>query len=392
MELERRHLLPAAGVAAVVHVAVAVAVLWAPPKTGAAGAGVGGIEVSMGAAGGAPGVVSPVAPDAVAEAVSETPAETAVETPTEPAVAEQAPPDTLAEMLAEAVPQAAPEPVTAAEALVAEPVPVPVPVEAAPAPQAVSPPPADTVTAAEPILDPQAAETSQIPEVIAAVEPVQTEVAEADPGGFAAPLPRARPRTLRKPETPRRSARRTEQTRPEPKRAEPQRSQPKRAQPAKAAPKPQPQAPRATPARQSTTETAQRGGDNASQAANTRGQGTSGPSGSANNAGRSQQASLGGDPGALRAYRQRISAILARNQRYPRRAKSRGQEGVGRLSFVVQRNGSITSARLITSTGHRLLDKEIMAILDRIGRLPPIPAEVGRSSIPVAVPIGFNLR
>ncbi|MEM6489590.1 MAG: energy transducer TonB, partial [Pseudomonadota bacterium] len=67
MELTRRHLVPAVAVAAILHGVVAVAVFWTPLRSGAIASGVGGLEVSLGAAGGAPGAANPVAPGEVAE-------------------------------------------------------------------------------------------------------------------------------------------------------------------------------------------------------------------------------------------------------------------------------------------------------------------------------------
>ncbi|MEM9765337.1 MAG: hypothetical protein AAF968_23035, partial [Pseudomonadota bacterium] len=75
MELKRQHLLPAALVAVALHGAIAVAVFWTPQRSGAVGAGLGGLEVSLGTAGGAPGLAQPVAPVEASEAESDVPEE-----------------------------------------------------------------------------------------------------------------------------------------------------------------------------------------------------------------------------------------------------------------------------------------------------------------------------
>ncbi|MEL6482641.1 MAG: energy transducer TonB, partial [Pseudomonadota bacterium] len=70
MELKRRHLMLAGLVAVAVHGAIAVAVFWTPQQRGAVGAGLGGLEISMGATGGAPGLAQPVAPGEASKAES----------------------------------------------------------------------------------------------------------------------------------------------------------------------------------------------------------------------------------------------------------------------------------------------------------------------------------
>ncbi|MEL6220562.1 MAG: TonB family protein, partial [Pseudomonadota bacterium] len=85
-------------------------------------------------------------------------------------------------------------------------------------------------------------------------------------------------------------------------------------------------------------------------------------------------------------------ASLSRHKRYPRRAQSRRQEGTGRLFFVVEQNGRVSAMRLQKSSGHRLLDDEILAILGRVGTFPPIPGEIGVARLELVVPINFSLR
>lgn len=339
MELERRHILPAVACAAVLHGAVAIAVFWQPITAGAIGAGVDGLEVSLGAAGGAFRAASPIAPDEVApDEVTET-AETQEVAEAAPAEPADAPPET-AEAAQPVAPSAAPEPE---------------------------------------VVEPDAIEVVAVDPVEIVPETEVTEVAEPETDTFAAPVPRARPRDLAptKPERKRTTAKHKEPKRtatPQPARAEPQQKQvePEREQPVRQV--------RAT------------GGDAAAEVADTRGQGTSGAAGDANNAGNSTQASAGGNPGAHRDYVTRLAALLARHKRYPRRAQSRGQEGVGHLYFVVEASGNVRTVRLQKSTGHRLLDKEILALLDRVGRLPPIPDDIGVAQLELVVPVNFDLR
>ncbi|MFN3616273.1 MAG: energy transducer TonB, partial [Rubrimonas sp.] len=99
-----------------------------------------------------------------------------------------------------------------------------------------------------------------------------------------------------------------------------------------------------------------------------------------------------GDPGARADYAARLNAILARAKRYPPAARSRRQEGRGLLWFEVDAGGRVVNAALRQSTGHDLLDAEILDLLRRAGPLPPIPPEAGRARMEFTVPVDFRLR
>ena len=82
MRIRSRHMGLAIGVALAIHVAAAIAMVLEPEKKGAAATGMGGIQVSLGPSGGAPGSVAQVDSD-VDKA-----------DPVEPAAAPVAKPDT----------------------------------------------------------------------------------------------------------------------------------------------------------------------------------------------------------------------------------------------------------------------------------------------------------
>lgn len=454
MELRRRHILSAAGAAALLHGAIAVGLFWEPVRSGAIGAGSGGLEISLGALGGAPGLAAPVAPGEVTESAidrAETeppeadPAETSgppeadtadpleVDTAEAPLIdttqAEaraplppdltEAPPETAEarpERIAAAQPPQAPAQATAlapppepvlAEPEVAEPIlaetaeptdPLPETSTAEEFPREVEPLPApeeivetreviETALAAEPeplvtteLAVPVAAEPPKlsatapnavVEATVPLAEPLEAE--ETDPDAFTTPMPRARPKDLAPPKPAEAKTKPKAKAKPTPKTA----AKPK----PKAEPKPKP-----------VQQAARTGGDAAARTQDTRGQGQAGASGNSDSAGQGQRASAGGKPGARRDYLTRVSAILSRNKRYPRRARSRRQQGTGHLYFVVEQSGRIASMRLQKSSGHSPLDKEILAILGRVGKLPPIPQEVGVARLEIVVPINFRLR
>ncbi|MGD1868870.1 MAG: TonB family protein [Neomegalonema sp.] len=99
----------------------------------------------------------------------------------------------------------------------------------------------------------------------------------------------------------------------------------------------------------------------------------------------------GGEPGAQQNYMAQVAALLSKNKRYPRRARSRGQEGVGALFFIIDSRGRVVERELRSSTGHPLLDQEIMHMLKRSAPFPAIPSDVGRGRVEILVPVRFFL-
>ncbi|MEM8790177.1 MAG: energy transducer TonB [Pseudomonadota bacterium] len=308
---------------------VALWMLWAPMTTGAIGAGSGGLNVALGTSGGAPGAAAPVEPN---EAKEVTPDPVEAET-AEPELQETEPPQEITE--AEPVEPLEPEP----ELTELEPIEEIKPEEVEEA-KPIEPEPPEPVTE------------------LAAIEP--TEIIEAKPQNLE-PKPTAKPKV---------PAHMIDKNKPK------KVTKPKAQQPAKTQPK----------------KTDGEAKQAAEETGDTDGQETEGTTGDSKNTGQAQQATAGGNPGARRDYQAEVSAILARNKRYPRRAQSRRQEGIGQLHFVVLADGTIVTSSLRKSSGHRLLDNEILEILSRVGSLPPFPDDIGVAQLEFVVPIHFQLN
>lgn len=276
MRVTRHQLLVAVPIAVAVHAAAAAAVFWIPPPAGARAVGLGGIEVSLGPTGGAPGDVATPVPQTVAAAP--------VETPDAPEI----------------------------ETLEAVAVPVEEVVEELPSP-------------AEPDL----------------VIPV--EVASPPP-----PLPRVKPKP------------------PEPERAPPP-------------PDPDP-APEIAPQEVAAVAPSVAGAG-----------GKSGTQDSAE-AGSADDVSGGGTPGVSADYTSYLLAWLQKHKEYPRAAQRRRQQGTALLYFEMDRSGNVHRFEIRKSSGHVMLDREVVALLQRAAPLPPPPPEVRGARIELVVPVQFFLR
>ena len=95
---------------------------------------------------------------------------------------------------------------------------------------------------------------------------------------------------------------------------------------------------------------------------------------------------------AQAAFAARLFAHLNRYKRYPEAAKLRHQEGIVSLRFTMDRNGRVLSFDIAKSSGSTALDAEARDMIQRAQPLPPLPAEFGRDSLDLIVPVEFFLR
>jgi protein TonB len=95
---------------------------------------------------------------------------------------------------------------------------------------------------------------------------------------------------------------------------------------------------------------------------------------------------------AIPTWRNRIVSLLERNKRYPSAAQARHQQGTAQLAFSIDRNGRLTSSKILRSSGSTLLDNETLELVRRAQPFPPPPAEIPGGVISLSVPIKFNIR
>lgn len=108
--------------------------------------------------------------------------------------------------------------------------------------------------------------------------------------------------------------------------------------------------------------------------------------------GSGQAASGGGNVGMRSDYYATLQAWLERHKVYPRRALSRRLEGVVSLRFVMDREGRVLDYRIERSSGHRLLDSAVETLIERAQPLPTIPDDIDEASLTLVVAISFILK
>ena len=103
--------------------------------------------------------------------------------------------------------------------------------------------------------------------------------------------------------------------------------------------------------------------------------------------------SIGSPAPRVRAdYLTRVQAWIEKHKEYPNRARLRREEGTALLYFVVDRDGRVRDYELRQSTGHALLDREVLAMIERAQPLPRVLGHLNPVALEMIVPVRFSLR
>jgi protein TonB len=86
-------------------------------------------------------------------------------------------------------------------------------------------------------------------------------------------------------------------------------------------------------------------------------------------------------------YRPLVLAILERAKRYPLLAHRRGIEGTVEIAFMIDSAGRLSDPELIASSTHHVLDEATLAMVRRVGVVPPPP-----DTTPVRFPASIQYR
>lgn len=87
----------------------------------------------------------------------------------------------------------------------------------------------------------------------------------------------------------------------------------------------------------------------------------------------------------------RVQDWLSRFRKYPRAARRAGYEGTVWVRFVLDRRGTLLVSELIESSGHRLLDRAALELLDRAEPFPSLPRDTGLDRIELVLPVDYRL-
>lgn len=87
-----------------------------------------------------------------------------------------------------------------------------------------------------------------------------------------------------------------------------------------------------------------------------------------------------------------VAAHLNRRKSYPSEAKQARQQGVVTVRFTAARDGSVSAVSIKKSSGHEVLDRATLDLVQRVAPLPRMPASMPQGSVTIALPIDYSLR
>jgi protein TonB len=87
-----------------------------------------------------------------------------------------------------------------------------------------------------------------------------------------------------------------------------------------------------------------------------------------------------------------LVAHIERFKRYPLEARERGEQGMVRVAFAIDRDGWVRSSRIVQSSGSSDLDQEALAMLVRAQPVPRPPDRIPTRELSFLVPIKFTIR
>lgn len=97
------------------------------------------------------------------------------------------------------------------------------------------------------------------------------------------------------------------------------------------------------------------------------------------------------DAGALAAYGRELAGAVATRQRYPRLAQLRSWQGTAVLQLELAAAGGLLAVRVLSSSGHEILDQQALEMVRAVVPLPPLPGALAGQPLTVDVPVVFRL-
>lgn len=97
------------------------------------------------------------------------------------------------------------------------------------------------------------------------------------------------------------------------------------------------------------------------------------------------------DAGVLAAYGRELAGAVATRQRYPRLAQLRQWQGTAVLQLELAAAGGLLAVRVLSSSGHEILDRQALEMVREAVPLPPLPDALAGRPLTVDVPVVFRL-
>ncbi len=93
----------------------------------------------------------------------------------------------------------------------------------------------------------------------------------------------------------------------------------------------------------------------------------------------------------LRGYRFAVAAQAGRFKRYPAQAMASGWAGTADIRVEVGRDGRPRAATVVRSSGHEMLDRAALSMIDAGALRAHLPESLRGKAFAVVLPVVFNL-
>lgn len=95
---------------------------------------------------------------------------------------------------------------------------------------------------------------------------------------------------------------------------------------------------------------------------------------------------------ARRLYGQSLWSAIERHKQYPKIAQMRGWQGEAVVELLLDGNGKLKSKKILTSSGHDVLDKQALDMVEKAAPYPVPPEVLRGSQFSIKVPVPFKLQ
>lgn len=97
------------------------------------------------------------------------------------------------------------------------------------------------------------------------------------------------------------------------------------------------------------------------------------------------------DADGVRQYRVNLASAARRFKRYPAQALEKGWSGSAEVELAIAASGVAQPPRLMSSSGHELLDEAALTMIGRAAQATLVPASLSGRAFAVKLPIMFDL-
>jgi protein TonB len=91
-------------------------------------------------------------------------------------------------------------------------------------------------------------------------------------------------------------------------------------------------------------------------------------------------------------YGNTLWGAISKEKKYPKIAQMRGWQGEAIVELLLDGNGKLKSKKIIQSSGHEVLDKQALEMVEKAAPYPMPPEVLRGSNFTITVPIPFKLE